>query len=196
MFFYSVKKLTFWCNICFQNNIVGCKLTTQIDHFTVVSLVSRSLWVNVRLRLNLFWYKPLWIPFLIETVLKKYQLEEQHDWHDKAGRVVSRQGQRQPHFTCNRKIVYCSIVLTELLYGQERNQYDPIFALSCLKCDYFKAHRLEIKTKTYSIQQLSSTGSRTWSSARARRLYYQVLVVLFSVPISVDGNYSVNNYCK
>lgn len=98
--------------------------------------------------------------------------------------------------TCNRKIVYCSIVLTELLYGQERNQYDPIFVLSCLKCDYFKAHRLEIKTKTYSIQQLSSTGSRTWSSARARRLYYQVLVVLFSVPISVDGNYSVNNYCK
>ena len=102
----------------------------------------------------------------------------------------------------NCKIVYCSIVLTELLYGQERYQSQDHHTIPHMhhlaSCDYFKAHRLDIQTKTYLIQQLSSTGSRTYSSARARKLYAQVLVVLFSVPISVDSNYSVNNYvyCK
>ena len=56
-------------------------------------------------------------------------------------------------FTCNCKIVYCSIVLTEFLYGQERyrsqDHHTTPYLHHLASCDYFKAHRLEIKTKTY-----------------------------------------------
>ena len=38
-------------------------------------------------------------PFLMEIMLQKYQFaKEKHDLHNKAGRVVSKQGQLQPRF--------------------------------------------------------------------------------------------------